>query len=188
MRQQDNILALLHARSEQAIEGLRQTYGGLCSRIAGNILSSPEDVEEVVSDTFLAAWNNIPPEEPVSLSAYLSRITRNLSVARLRRNAAAMRNPRMMICLSELEECIAAPDTPELVTEGKLLTQAIHTYLNTLTPVNRFVFLRRYYYLDSCQEIADAAKLTEQAVRLRLMRIRMGLQEYLKKEEIMEWN
>ncbi len=186
MKVQAHILGLLRGRCEQAIEEMNRVYGPLCRRISGNILSSPEDVEEVLSDTFLVAWNRIPPEEPHSLGAYLSKITRNLSMAKLRNNHAARRDPRLTVTLSELEECIPAPDTPERAVEYKLLTQVIDDYLGSLTPLNRFLFIRRYYYLDSCKEIARAARLSEQAVRTRLMRLREGLRTYLQKEELME--
>ena len=183
---ESEIINLLNERSEQAIHEMNEAYGRLCRQIAGNILSSSEDVEEVLNDTMLAAWDQIPPEQPKSLAAYLSRITRNLSMVKLRGNSAAMRNERLKVSLSELEECIPAPDTPGAVLEYELLTQAVNAYLSTVSPLNRFVFIRRHYYMDSCKEIAKLAKLSEQAVRTRLLRLRAGLKDYLKKEEIIE--
>lgn len=184
MSEQEKIIALLQARSEQAIGQLQEHYGGLCSAIAGKILSSREDVQEVVNDTLLAAWNNIPPECPRSLSAYLSRITRNLSLARLRNNRAARRNEQLTVCLEELEFCLGQGETPEQILDQKLLTQAIDAFLATLTPTNRYLFVRRYYYLDEYRTIASNAGLTQQAVRTRLMRLRQQLRQYLQKEEI----
>lgn len=186
MNQQETIIALLQERSEQAIRELERCYGGLCSAIAGKILSSREDVQEVVNDTLLAAWNNIPPECPRSLSAYLSRITRNLSLARLRNNRAARRNEQLTVCLEELEFCLGDSATPEQVLNQKLLTQAINAFLTTLTSTNRYLFVRRYYYLDEYGEIASNAGLSQQAVRTRLMRLRQQLRQYLQKEEIIE--
>lgn len=186
MSEQEKIIALLHRRSEQAIQELERCYGGLCSAIAGKILSSREDVQEIVNDTLLAAWNNIPPECPRSLSAYLSRITRNLSLARLRNNRAARRNEQLTVCLEELEFCLGDSATPEQVLNQKLLTQAINAFLTTLTSTNRYLFVRRYYYLDGYDELASNAGLTQQAVRTRLMRLRQQLRQYLEKEEIIE--
>ena len=180
------IINLLNERSEQAIHEMDEAYGRLCRKIAGNILSSPEDVEEVLSDTMLAAWDQIPPEQPKSLAAYLSRITRNLSLVKLRGNSAAMRNERLKVSISELEECIPAPDTPQDSLEYGLLTQAVNAYLSAVPAINRFIFIRRHYYMDSCKEIAKLAGLSEQAVRTRLLRLRAGLKDYLEKEEIIE--
>lgn len=186
MNVQDKIITLLHERSEQAIESMTKEYGRLCWKIAGGVLSSFEDVEEVVSDTMLAAWNRIPPEKPQSLAAYLCKITRNLSLARLRQNSAAKRNERLKVCLSELEESIPTPDTPDAKVEYALLAQCINTYLSGQTQTNRYLFVRRYFYMDSCKEIAGAIGLSEQAVRSRLMRMRTELRNYLQKEEIIE--
>ena len=183
---QVKIISLLNMRSELAIQEMTTAYGPLCRRIASNILSSIEDVEEVLNDTMLVAWNKIPPEQPGSLSAYLSRITRNLALARRRNNMAAIRDERLTVCLSELENCIPVPDTAYSRLERGLLTQVINTYLSTVTQLNRYIFIRRYYYLDSCGEIARSARISEQAVRTRLTRMRAELRKYLEKEGIVE--
>lgn len=178
------ILELLNARSEQALQELNRSYSGLCRKIAENILSSAEDVEETVSDAFLAVWDSVPPEQPLSLSAYLGRVTRNLSLARLRSNTAAMRDDRLTVCLSELELCLPSPETPESRLEGAVITDTINRYLTSLSKTNRIIFIRRYYCMDSTREISQMTGLTDQAIRSRLLRMRGELRERLEKEGI----
>ena len=184
MKKQKKILSLLNERSEQALQELTAAYGGLCRSIAGNVLSSAEDVEETVNDTMLAVWNRIPPEQPDNLTAYIGKITRNLSLARLRSDTAAMRDRRLTVCLSELECCLPSPQTPESQLEATQITATINRYLATLTKTNRIIFVRRYYCMDSCKEVAAATGLTELAVRSRLLRMREALRKELEQEGI----
>lgn len=184
MRKDNTLLRLLHERSEQALPELTKVYGGLCRTIAGNILSSREDVEETVSDAMLAVWNRVPPEQPENMRAYIGTITRNLSLTRLRHNTAAIRDDRVNISLSELECCLPSPDTPENRLEASIITDTINRYLATLPKVNRIIFIRRYYVCESCKEISRLTGLSELAVRSRLLRIREGLRKELEKEGI----
>lgn len=76
------IIELFFQRSEEAVSQTDRKYGRFLRSVAGRILSIPEDSEEVVNDTYLVAWNKIPPEVPKALKYYLSRITRNLALSR----------------------------------------------------------------------------------------------------------
>lgn len=181
---QAKIIYLLNIRSEQAIPEMMDTYGGLCYKMAGRFLSSREDIEEIINDTMLVAWNKIPPEQPVSLAAFLSKITRNLAMARLRNNRAAIRDERLTTSISELEDAIPSRDTPYSAAEERMLSQMINVYLSGIGEKNRYIFVRRYYYMDDCKEIARLTHLSHQAVRKRLMRMRGELREYLEKEGV----
>lgn len=184
LKSQERILELLHARSEQAIRELTEAYGGLCRGIAGRILASCEDVEEVVSDAILSVWGTIPPERPKSLAAYISRITHNHALSRLRYNRSECRDDRLLVCLEELESCIPTQGDPEAVLEGRLVTETVNAYLSNLSKTNRYIFIRRYYCMDPTKQIASRTGLTDRAVRARLIRMRSDLRECLKQEGI----
>ena len=177
------ILKLFFARSEQAIAETDRKYGGYCYSIAYNILSSKEDSEESVSDTYLKAWNTIPPRRPQHLFAYLAKICRNFSLDRLDWKNAAKRKAEVVSLTQEMELCI--PDTQrERQRDGKELGMLLDAFLRTLTPENRMVFLRRYWYVDTIAEIAVRYGLSESAVQMRLSRTRAKLCTYLEKEGI----
>lgn len=184
MRTQKRILDLLNARSEQAIEEMKTHYGGLCSSIAGRILDSREDVDEIINDTFLSVWNSIPPNQPLSLPAYISRIIRRNALNRLEYNRAKGRNEAMTLCMDELELVYPAGRSPEETLESKQITQVINGYLATLSRQNRIIFVRRYYCMDSTAQIAELTGMTDTAIRSRLLRMRAELRAKLEKEDI----
>lgn len=185
MKSEQRILSLLFERSEQALEELERSYGRLCRAIARNVLQSDEDAEEIASDTFLAVWNQIPPEKPAHLGAYITRIVRNLALTRRSSDTGPTRDVRLNICLSELEQILPGGQEPEKALESIQIRETINQYLATQNKTNRQVFVRRYYLLESCKEIARETMLTEQAVRLRLLRMRDGLRLALEKEGIL---
>lgn len=171
------ILDLLWQRSEGAVSALAQKFGKLLHRMAMNLLGSPQDAEECVNDTYLAVWNSIPPNRPEPLRPYVCRIGRNIALNRLRGNCAQKRSG-YEVSLDELAGCISAPR----IEDGRALGQAIDAYLDTLNKDNRVIFLRRYWFGDTVKDIAKAFGMTENAVFVRLSRIRDGLKEYLIKE------
>lgn len=105
------IVDLYHRRNEQAIVESDKKYGALCRSIALRLLGLREDMEECVNDTWLAAWNRMPPDRPEALGAFLGRLTRNLSISRWRRDHAQKRYRGIEILLSELEDCVPTPST-----------------------------------------------------------------------------
>jgi RNA polymerase sigma-70 factor (ECF subfamily) len=176
-----NILQLLFARAEGAIEALARQFGQRLYAIAMNILSSPRDAEECVNDTYLALWNAIPPEKPDPLCAYTYRVGRNIALKRLRSNTAQMRNSAYEVSLDELSGCIAGHTLEETV-DARELGRAIDAFLDTLSPDSRIMFLRRYWFGDSVKEIAVLLSMKENAVSVRLSRTREKLKAYLTEE------
>ncbi len=176
---EDNmIISLFFERSEEAIERLDEKYGALCMSISRNILKSEEDAKECVNDAYLGVWNTVPPQNPNPLTAYVCKIVRNISTARYHKNTAQRRNSCYDAALDELAECIPSPDTKG-VSE---LTSALNCFLGTLSRENRVIFIRRYWFGDSIDAVADKMKLTANTVYVRLSRIRRRLCEHLRKE------
>lgn len=178
-----DIIDLYFARNEDAIKQTDIAYGRRLNLLAQRMLHSREDAEESVSDTYLKAWNTIPPRRPQHLFAYLAKICRNFSLDRLDWKNAAKRKAEVVSLTQEMELCI--PDTQrERQRDGKELGMLLDAFLRTLTPENRVVFLRRYWYVDTIAEIAVRYGLSESAVQMRLSRTRAKLCTYLEKEGI----
>lgn len=177
------IIDLYFERNEAAITETDQKYGAYCRSIAWNILQNHEDSEECVSDTWLRAWNAMPPQRPNVLRQFLAKITRNLSFDRFRAGSAQKRGSgEMPLALEELKECVGSGD-PATYAERKLLEQLIGQFLQALSPRDRGIFLRRYFYAESHREIAQRYDMKEANVRLCLSRTRQKLREYLRKED-----
>lgn len=177
------IISLYWNRNEQAIAETAEKYGAFCYRIAWNILSCKEDSEECVNDTYLNAWNAIPPQRPKVFPAYLSRITRNLAINRYHFLSREKRGGgEVALALEELQECAAPGSSVEEAIEVKLLGEAIARFLEKISPTERIIFLRRYWYLDDRQSIADFCGLTDTNVGTILSRTRKKLKDHLRKE------
>lgn len=179
------IVALFFARSEEAISETSQKYGRYLKTIAGNVLPNSEDVEEILNDVYLAAWDSIPPNRPPVLKYYLSRIVRNLSFKRIEYLTAEKRGGNADILLQELEDCI--PDTRrnmEEVLEAKELGQLVNRFLGTLHPDDRRLFLARYYYAMTAPQLAEKYGGSPRQVKYRLEKMRKELKHTLQKEGI----
>ena len=176
------ILALLFARNEQAIPALASKFGRRLQRLAGNILPTNQDAEEAVNDTYLAIWNTVPPQRPLPIAPYILRICKNISVSRLR-SITAQKRSAYEIALDELAETIGQ-NTLEQMIEAKLLGQIIDRFLTTISKPDRVIFLRRYLHVDTIAEIAVRYGISESAVTMRLNRTRAKLAAYLAKEGI----
>ncbi|MCM1027296.1 MAG: sigma-70 family RNA polymerase sigma factor [Roseburia sp.] len=178
------IIELYHLRDEQAIAETDKKYGALCRSIALRLLGVREDAEECVNDTWHAAWNKMPPDRPQVLSAFLGRITRNLSVSRWRREHALRRYSGLETLLSELEDCVPAPGTIEENLERQQLARAISCWLDSLASEDRRLFIRRYWFDDPVKSLA--AELGESANTLsqRLLRLRKSLRTFLESEGV----
>lgn len=175
------ILALLLGRAEGAISALAETYGKRLFATAQNILDSPEDAEECVSDTYLAVWNTIPPQRPDPLEGFVYKVGRNLALKKLRFRSAEKRNSRYDLSLDELSACLPGETLEDLV-DARLLGHAIDRFLDTLSKENRCLFLRRYWFGDSIKELSALFSLSENALSVRLSRIRAQLKVYLIQE------
>ena len=179
----NQIVDLYFARSENAILETDSKYGSYCYSIAYNILTNKEDSEESVSDTYMAAWNAMPPRRPSILSTFLGKITRHLSIDRWRsRNAYKRGGGEIVLALDELEECIPDSQTVELVLERRELAVFLNRFLDGQPEVERSVFLCRYWYLDSLADIAEHFGFSESKVKSMLHRIRGRLRRELQKE------
>ena len=179
------IVNLYWARSEQAIQESDDKYGTFCRSIARNILRQEQDAEECVNDTWLKAWNAMPPQRPGILSAFFGRITRNLSLDRWRYSRAAKRGgPQVELALEELGECVPAPGAPEEHLEERETAALISRFLREQSDLDRNLFLRRYWYLDSISALAKRFHLSEGQTKSRLHRIRLRLREALVREGV----
>ncbi len=168
------VIALYLARDERAIAETKRRYGGVCMQVSMQILDSRPDAEECVSDTWIKAWNTIPPTRPQSLCAYVCRIVRNLSINRLREMMAKKRCRDMTISLDELAACIPAPTDDD----GALIGY-INRFLGSESALDRRLFVGRYWYGQSVTDLAAEWKLTTGAVSMRLHKTRERLRVYL---------
>lgn len=185
--QDDVIVKLYWQRDEIAIHETELKYGRYLLTIAYNVLSDLGDSKESVNDTYLKAWNSMPPHKPNFLATYLGRITRQLSIDIYRtRNREKRKASEYAVSLSELDECIADSATTELNVELNLLAKMINSYLYTLSTEARNTFVGRYYYMDSIKDVAAYYNMSESKVKSMLYRTRQGLKAYLEKEEYYE--
>lgn len=177
----NRIIELYFARDERAIEETRASYGRLILSIARNILGSQGESEECENDTYLRTWNSIPPTRPNSLLAYLSKIVRNLALNRLRNNKRRV-NVRMNLILDELSEVI--PDKKEDIADEIDLREAMRDFVTKLDTARRNVFLKRYFYMLSVNEISADMGISIGTVKSMLFRTRKALRDYLTEREI----
>lgn len=179
------IVELYCVRSEQAIQETAAKYGAYCRSIALRILDSPEDSDECVNDTYLRAWNAIPPHHPENLATFLGKITRNLAIDRRDRLFAVKRGRGQMDnLLDELRTCLPGSDHSEWIIDELVLTQVMNCFLDGLAPLARKIFLLRYWYAYSVREIARRLGVGESRVKMSLLRSRNSLKKTLEKEEI----
>jgi len=183
MMNDEMIIGLFEERSEDAIALMDQTYGKILRSTALNILANQQDMEEVLSDTYMKLWNSIPPQKPEHLLAYAAKLTRNNALSALRQKRRQKRNDKCNILYSELDGCLAAADINEHLDEQELAS-LINRYLSTLSEDSRRLFLRRYFSMDELDELAHDFNMSKHTVSVRLCRIRKGLQSYLRKEGI----
>ena len=177
------IVELYWQRDEEAITASHTKYGGYCHAIAYNILNNALDADECVSDTWLRSWNSMPPQRPSVLSAFFGKITRNLSLDRWRRNTAEKRGGGSAeTALEELVHCIPAVQGDP--ADDLALTLCLENFLRGLSHKKRNIFLRRYWYLSSVEEIAADYRMTRSGVASMLRRMRLDLKEHLEREGI----
>jgi len=178
-----DIVGLYWKRDEAAINETERQYGKYLTKIAYNILADFEDSKESVNDTYLKAWNSMPPHKPNILSTFLGKITRQVSIDVFRkRSSQKRRNSEYMQSLSELEECVSGGVDTEQEVEYALLVDTINTFLRSLSPEARNAFMGRYYFMDSIREMATNLNISESKAKSILYRVRLGLKANLEKE------
>ncbi len=181
-----SIIDLYWQRSETAIAETASKYGNYCYSIAYNILTNREDAEESVSDTYLTAWNIMPPHRPGILSSFLGKITRRISLNRWKSRSAYKRGGgEVVLALEELEQCVADPLDVESRYARKEVAKAINQFLATLPETERNLFLRRYWCLDSVADIAESFGFSQSKTTSMLHRLRGRLRKYLEKEDLL---
>lgn len=178
------IIECFFHRDEGAIRELDQKYHSYCYKIAWNLLSNHEDSEECVNDTWFSAWTHIPPQRPGILSAYLAKITRGLAIDQLRRRTAAKRMDTHMVSIEQETRDIDALIGNSLENEiaARELKRTIQRFLGSLPEADRDIFMRRYWYFDRDEEIADRHGKSAAAIRMNLYRSRKKLYKVLKEE------
>lgn len=180
------IVALYWQRNEQAISATSAKYGRYCYTIAYNILFSREDADESVNDTYMTAWERIPPHQPSVLSTFLGKITRRISLNKWRDKTRIKRGGgEMPLALDELSECICSDCDVERAVEQKELSSAIRRFLGTLPETERDVFVCRYWFLASVQEISEKFSFSESKTKSMLFRTREKLGKYLQGEGLL---
>ena len=180
------IINLFNERSEAALMETAAKYGKYCHAIAYNILYNEEDTEECVNDTYLKAWEVIPPQIPEKLSAFLGKITRNLAITKYRYNNSKKRgNGQIALALEELTECIPSQNSTEQEVSNKLFIETLNAFLEELSAEKRKIFMQRYWYLRPVAEIAGEYGISESKVKMILLRTRNKLKQVLEKEGIM---
>ena len=178
------IVALYWERAESAITETQNKYGTYCRHIARNILHSEEDAEECVNDTYMRAWNAMPPHKPTRLSTFLGKITRNLALNRYYTYTAQKRGDgQLTAVLEEWQQCVPERFDDEIADE-LALKEAFDRFLRVLPQERRRIFLRRYWYVSSIREIAQEYSMGESKVKMLLLRTRNELKEFLEKEGI----
>lgn len=182
--QDSMIVELYFDRDERALEETEKKYDRYLTKIAYNVLSDSEDSKESVNDTYLAAWNSIPPKRPDVLSTYLGKLTRRISIDLFRKkNAEKRKGSEYALSLDELGECVGGRgDSPEEDMEAKELGLSINAFLRTLKDDARNLFIARYYFLDSLKDAAGYCGMSEAKAKSMLFRTRCALKEYLEKE------
>ena len=179
----EQIVDLYWQRSDLAISETNQKYGRYCHKIAYNICGTDEDAEECVNDTWFRAWNLMPDQRPTVLSAFLGRITRNLAIDRIKaKNRLKRGGGEAVLALDELEECASGGTNPEKVLEEKELETAIGKFVSQLPKTEKTVFVLRYWYLVSIDEIAEKLRFSKGKVKSSLFRTRRKLRTYLQED------
>lgn len=178
----NTIIDLYFQRSETAIRESDKKYGAYCSTIANNILHSVQDSKECVNDTWVRAWNTIPPEKPLRLSVFLGKITRNLAIDRWRKAKSEKQGSgQIPLCLDELAECVG---TNQNFGDALDLKEAIDAFLSSLKPQTKRIFMLRYWHMCPISDVARLCGISEGAVKMSLKRTRNLLRKHLEKEEI----
>lgn len=179
----EQIIELYFDRNEQAVQATMDAYGVYCGKIASNILQDALDAEEAVADTWLHAWNTIPPQRPQYLRLFFGKITRNLALSKWRAKMAEFRGGgQIFLALEELADCVGGDNDPESLLQAKELGACVSEFLRSEPQNNRVIFLRRYFYLESSKEIALRLGTSDANVRMILSRTRKRLKEYLESE------
>lgn len=180
----ENITNLFLRRDETAISECQNTYGKLLLKISFNILNNHEDSEECLNDTLIKAWNSIPPTVPEILSAYLSKIIRNISINRFHSIHAKKRDFGAYILIDELASCLPSKATLDEEIDKKNLSDLLNAFLKSLKSEERILFIRRYFFGDDLKTLASESETTEKIISSKLFRTRAKLKATLERNGV----
>lgn len=178
------IIEFFWDRNQSAITETGIKYGCMLHRISYGVLMNKEDSEECVNDTYAKAWDTMPPQKPCSLAAYLGRIARNISINRWHKNHAQKRGGNISIQISELSDCVPAQSSVESEIETNALTGVIEKWLESLPGYDRVLFLRRYWFSEELNSLAEECGSSPNKLAGRLFRLRQKLKSTLEEEGI----
>lgn len=178
------IIELYFARDEAAIAETAKKYGAYCLSVAGTILPIREDAEECVNETYHQAWRAIPPARPTRLRLWLGKITRNLALNRWNRDHAQKRGGGTEVLLSELADCLPAPDSAQRHAEDEEIRVCLEAWLRALSREDRALFLRRYWYGEALKSLAAERRLSPEKLAQKMYRLRQSLKAALEQEGI----
>lgn len=176
------IVKLYLERDENAIAETDSKYGRLCRSMARNILTTEADAEECVNDTYLQAWNSIPPQQPKNFGAWLGRVVRNTALNLWKKNHRQKRYAGMNLLFQELEDCLPSSADVESALTEKELTAALNRWLSSLGKQDRILFVRRYWYGESVKDLAAACGFTPKKLAKHMYTLRQNLKKFLVKE------
>ena len=176
------IVDLYFERNEAAIAETAAKYGAFCHGVAFHILSVRADADECVNDTYLRAWNAIPPQRPAQLGAWLGKVVRNTALDLWKKNHRQKRSAGMEQLLEEWQDCVPSPQTVERELEEQELTEVINGWLLSLPQKDRILFVRRYWAGESVRELAGAYGMTPNGLAKRMLKLRQRLKHTLEQE------
>ncbi len=180
------IVNLYWQRNESAIAETAKKYGKYCFAIAYGVLGNENDAEESVNDTYLDAWNAMPPHRPSVLSTFLGKITRRISIDRWRKRTAEKRGSgQMEAVLDELSDCVASAENVEQTVEQQMVAERINAFVQSLPDAEQRVFLCRYFYMDPVEDIAKRFGFSQSKIKSMMQRTRKKLRVFLEKEGLL---
>jgi RNA polymerase sigma-70 factor (ECF subfamily) len=180
----EEIIEMLFSRAEESISVIDEKYGETCRKIAKGLLGNEQDAEECVNDAYLGVWNTVPPERPSPFSTFLYKILRNITMNKLTANRALKRSAEFEELLTELEDYLPAAETVESRVEQRELSRIIDEFLDTLTPENRKIFMRRYWFSESYEKISRDLGISKGNISMRLVRTKEKMRKFLKERGI----
>lgn len=176
----NEIISMYHNRNEKAIDETEKKYGKYLAKIAHNVLGNYEESKQCVNDTYMRAWESMPPHFPSVLPAFLAAITRGLSIDVYRKNNAEKRKgSQFALSVEELAECVSGSDSAQDLSELNELSAAISQFLWEQSENTRNAFVARYFFSDSIRDTAKMCKVSESSMKTLLFRTRKALKDYL---------
>lgn len=180
----EDIIELFFERSERAISETKLKYGSFLKGMAKHILRDYSDIEECENDTYLGAWNTIPPKRPQNLKSYMAKLIRNQSLKKYAYNNAIKRNKNVTVSFDELEDCLSSKKNIGLQYSDDMLSECINSFLESLNLKTRKVFLLRYWYYMTIKEIMQECNMSKSNVETTLFRTRRRLKEFIEERGI----